>query len=354
MIILHIAPIITYRVNGLRFSVPGLIRAQLSQNQTVACMNIKHSDQVFDFDMFELSDIKNLPKPFDKPDIVIFHSVYWKEYLRLIKQIECPYVIVPRSSLTQKAQRQRRWKKWLGNVLFYNRFIRNSASIHFLTLEEAEQSNWVGHPYFIVGNGMDVPSQMEAKRDDIIRFSTIGRYDINHKGLDILIAAIRMIETELRKHPVEFHFYGSDYKNNKADFCELVDKTSVKDLIFIHDAVYEEEKHQVLLSTDIFISTSRFEGHPMAVLEAMAYGIPCILTPGTNMLQVCLRVDAGWPAQSDPKSIATAILNAIAEKNEWSHKGASARRLIESDYGWDNIGRQSIENYEKILNSFRI
>jgi glycosyltransferase involved in cell wall biosynthesis len=92
----------------------------------------------------------------------------------------------------------------------------------------------------------------------------------------------------------------------------------------------------------------------MAVLEAMAYGIPCILTPGTNMMHVCMQVDAGWPAQSDPKSIATAILKAIAQKNEWSHKGASARRLIESDYGWDNIGRQSIENYEKILNSLRI
>ena len=34
---------------------------------------------------------------------------------------------------------------------------------------------------------------------------------------------------------------------------------------------------------DLFIHTFRFEGHPIAVLEALSYGIPCLLTPGTNM-----------------------------------------------------------------------
>jgi glycosyltransferase involved in cell wall biosynthesis len=350
MIILHIAPIVTETVNGLRFSVPGLIRAQIRQGESVACLNIKHSDQAFDFGMFELTDIKNLPKPFDKPDIVIFHSVYWRVYLSLVKQITCPYIIVPRSSMTIQAQRQRRLKKWLGNLLLFNRFIKGSAKIHYLNQEEADQSLWVGHPYFIVPNGMDLPLHVEKiKQNQSIRFATIGRYDLNHKGLDLLIDAIRLIEKMLKELKAEFHFYGSDHKNNKAAFRGLIERTSLEDLVFIHDAVYGEEKHKVLLATDLFISTSRFEGHPMAVLEAMAYGIPCILTPGTNMLQACVDADAGWQALSDSKSIAQAIVLALGQKDEWINKGHNARRLIESRYGWDMIGSKSIENYKSVL-----
>ena len=43
------------------------------------------------------------------------------------------------------------------------------------------------------------------------------------------------------------------------------------------------DKKKVLKDADLFLHTSRSEGHPMGVLEALAYGIPCLLTPGTNM-----------------------------------------------------------------------
>jgi glycosyltransferase involved in cell wall biosynthesis len=355
MIILHIAPIVTDTVNGLRFSVPGLIRSQIRQGQTVACMNIKHSDQTFDFDLFDFGEIALLPKPFDQPDVVIFHGVYWKEYLRLVRQFSCPYIIVPRSSLTQQAQQQRRLKKWLGNVLLFNRFINHSAHIHYLNQEEADQSAWVRHPYFIVPNGMDIPMvSREEKNDSVIRFATIGRYDLNHKGLDLLIEAISRILQPLRQQSVEFHFYGSDHKNNKSAFVQLVEKSAVEDRVFVHDAVYGQDKHEVLLSTDLFISTSRFEGHPMAVLEAMAYGIPCILTEGTHMRNAMTRYDAGWPAQSDPDSIAQAILLALNQKEQWAKKGNHGIELIKSEYSWEHIGATSIENYKKVLNSGKI
>ena len=353
MIILHISPIVTDSVNGLRFSVPGLIQAQIRQGHSVACMNIRHTDQIFGFELFDKQDIRRLPVPFNHPDLVVFHGVYWKEYLTLYRQLSTPYVIVPRSSLTQQAQQQRKWKKQLGNLLGFGRFMRHSARIHYLNPEEAEQSSWVGHPYFIVGNGMDVPKHIERKTSsDIVRFATIGRYDLNHKGLDLLLQAISMIEETLRAHHAQFHFYGSDHKNNKADFRDLIERSSVKDLITMHDAVYGQSKHDVLCSTDIFISTSRFEGHPMAVLEAMAYGIPCILTPGTHMVQPCQKADAGWTCGQDPKSIASAIHRALDQRESWMVKGENARKLIVDEYSWDQVGQQSLKHYEDVLSEY--
>lgn len=353
MIILHISPIVTDSVNGLRFSVPGLIRAQQSQGATVACMNIRHTNQSYDFEMYDKQEIRQLPTPFDHPDLVIFHGVYWKEYLHAYRHLNCPYIIVPRSSLTRQAQNQRKWKKRLGNLLGFGRFLRHSARIHYLNQDEADQSSWLGHPYFIVGNGMDVPNSIEKKTSsDVVRFATIGRYDLNHKGLDLLLEAIKMIESTLRSHRVQFHFYGSDHKNNKAAFRDLIEKYAMKDLVTLHQAVYDQDKHDVLCSTDIFISTSRFEGHPMAVLEAMAYGIPCILTPGTHMVQPCQKADAGWTCGQDPKSIASVILMALDQKDRWTKKGENARQLILDEYSWDQIGKQSLKHYEEVMNEY--
>ena len=44
-----------------------------------------------------------------------------------------------------------------------------------------------------------------------------------------------------------------------------------------------KSKEQVLLDADVFIQTSRTEGLPTAVLEAMSYKIPVLITKGTGL-----------------------------------------------------------------------
>ena len=72
------------------------------------------------------------------------------------------------------------------------------------------------------------------------------------------------------------------------------------------------------------------------------------------MRNAMTRYDAGWPAQSDPDSIAQALLLALQQKDRWNEKGSHGIELIKSEYSWDNIGAASIENYKKVLNSGKI
>jgi len=87
----------------------------------------------------------------------------------------------------------------------------------------------------------------------------------------------------------------------------------------------------------------------MAVIEAMAYGIPCILTEGTNMTDVMNRYNAGWKADLDPNSVAEIILKSISDKKLIKIKGENARKLVEENYAWNNIAIKTIEEYRKII-----
>ena len=72
---------------------------------------------------------------------------------------------------------------------------------------------------------------------------------------------------------------------------------------------------KIYAGCDIFLMPSRFEGHPTGLLEALAYGLPCIATTGSNMREEIELADAGWTADNDAESIRSALLSMISDKS---------------------------------------
>ena len=104
--------------------------------------------------------------------------------------------------------------------------------------------------------------------------------------------------------------------------------------------VYGEEKQKQLAKCDYFIHTSRYEGMPMAVLEALSYGIPCIVTTETNMEDIISGSNGGFVSQCNIDAVKEAIVKAIANNGtvqvntEW----------LKNHLLWSRIAR----NYEKL------
>ncbi|QHG18524.1 glycosyltransferase [Nostoc sp. ATCC 53789] len=100
---------------------------------------------------------------------------------------------------------------------------------------------------------------------------------------------------------------------------------------------------------DLLIHTFRFEGHPIAVLEALSYGIPCLLTPGTNIAGEVEAAGAGWSVEDTPAAIAKGMQDVLAARLELSKRGQAARNLVEEKYSWNQIGKQSLQEYFNLL-----
>jgi glycosyltransferase involved in cell wall biosynthesis len=215
MIVLHAAGINWSRIDGPRTSVPGLVAAQ---NRLAGCRTAlvltapsRGRRPELDFPVFDrkihlgTTGRLDLPTPFDQPNLVVFHSTYLPgnaALARIVRGAGIPYIICPRGGMTRRAQRHRWWKKVLGNRLFFNSFVTHAAALHCLTRGEALESGDWRRPTFVVGNGIDLPSESELASpgsSDSLRLVFVGRLDLALKGLDLLVEACAALRTELLK-----------------------------------------------------------------------------------------------------------------------------------------------------------
>ena len=359
MKILYISHLSTNIAAGMNWSVPASVKAQ-EQIDEVLWINIADvlmphwKDTKAYRNLKDLGDdlkLSTLPPAFAKPDVVVFEGLYFKEYLKFAKELrkkKIPYIIVPRSSMTKQAMHNHAWlKKWIAHKLYFNKFIKGAWRIQYLTQQEADDSTKMFKtPYFIVPNGFNTPDVIkESFCTKGIQAIFIGRLDMYQKGLDILLDAITEAHKELKEAGFFLNIYGPhryDYETLKNE----VEKRGINDIASVNDEISGKQKEQAILDSDIFIMTSRFEGHPMGMIEALAYGLPCLATPGTNMYEEIKNADAGWTCQGDVNDIKKTIIEILAHKDLLVQKGMNARKLS-FKFDWDKLAEKFHDEVSK-------
>ena len=352
MVILHIASINNDRASGVNCVVPQHVVGQ-AEYATVGLYNVKNDRVVGlanQLETIEPFSVSCLPPPFDAPDIVVFHEVFRPQYIHIYKELEkanIPYIIFPHGCLTKGALSEKWLKKKIAMALIFNRFIKHSRAIQCLSLFEQENTISVV-PSFIGTNGFNVASgevQKERNKKNIVY---IGRIDIFHKGIDLLIKAASIVKAKLEEKGVAIHLYGpiESYTGRKINNC--IKKMQLENTLFLHNAVFGDAKLQVLRSAGFFIQTSRYEGMPMGLLEAMSNGIPVIVTRGTSLSQFVDQYEAGYSAENDENSIAEALVKA-SECNDVLEKGLHAKQIIAENFSWEKVSRSNVNEYQRII-----
>ena len=120
-------------------------------------------------------------------------------------------------------------------------------------------------------------------------------------------------------------------------------------LIEYKGGIYGDDKDQRLRKADLFILTSRYEGMPMGILEALSYGIPCIVTPGTNMADEISESNAGWVSSFNAQQIAETIKNAVEEYSNDPKTFIANAYNLSKKYDWEKIASDSVSSYQLVL-----
>lgn len=347
--------------SGPTYSIPKQVSA-LSKVDNVFWYNLNYDRNIewektacyYNLDDYPLKKISALPDPFHTPDIVIVEQFYPYGKIRIFDElIRCkiPYIIVPRGELTKEAQQRKFLKKAIANYFMFYKYSQNAKAIMYLTKNEKIQSGLKWNKRgVVVSNGIDIPLEyrrFDADKQDI-RCISIGRISPYQKGLDLLIQAGVLCKKAIIKNHVHLDIYGPDYDNAVSTLQEEIKKKGLSKYIQFHDGIFGDEKIEKIINSDIFLMTSRFEGHPMALIEALSYGLPCIATDGSNMRSEIDKYAAGWTSNNTVEGIKSSILRMIDSKKKFNQYGMNARQLA-IQYNWDRIAKKTHKVLLKLL-----
>lgn len=355
MKILHIAHITNTPFSGVCSVVPEYIKSQHIKAD-VALLNVANEKiNGIEHCFLYKSNWKNsVSLEFKNPDIVIFHEVYYWSFIQIAKDLfreKIPYVIIPHGCLVKDALRKKWLKKFTANFLFFNAFIKKAQAVQCLSKKELINTHFSVHKY-ICTNGISLPQIIkQGFHADGLNITYIGRLDVHVKGLDIMITAVKSISEVLRQHKVQINLFGPDVNGMFSKIESMITYNQLNDIIILHHEISGKEKVDTLYNSDIFIQTSRHEGMPMGILEAMSLGLPCLVTRGTSLGEIIERYDAGWVADTTIDSLAKTLIMAISQKDSLQVKSKNARRLVVDNFAWDKISNQTLEIYNTIINN---
>lgn len=357
--IIHVASFNYSKKSGIAEAVLNLKRNQEKLGCEVFLLNFRKQEIVEDTiknKEYIIPKFKDFKKQVSeiKPDVIIFHSIWRLQFFRFYRHIKgkYAYLIEPHGGMNKENIKKGKYKKKLVNCLFVNDFIKSANGIIFLNNNERQMNYYVdiSPQSIIIPNGIDSLNKTNKDKGRIITLGFLGRIDINGKGINILLDAVELLSQNKEISKLfKLKIWGFGTENDIKYLNKRINSTSLKGLVSYEGAVFGKAKELALSLIDIFILTSRYEGMPMGILEALSFGCPCILTPTTNLTNVIYDYNCGWVTNLDYINIAETIQTAIADymskellyrENAWM----AARSFL-----WKDIAVKSIELYTNLI-----
>lgn len=347
--------------NGIKTVLTNLIPEQETLGHEVTVFNVrKNTSRLFNHE-FHISSYRDFCVRIngDLPDVALFHGGYvlaFYEFARYLRKKGIPYLIVPHGGTSRYNLSKNRFLKIIVNTVLTKPFIKKSNGVIFLNIQERENSLFkdIINDYAIIPNGVHLPNKLYSRNfhSNKVRFMFLSRIDIKFKGLDILLQSIEQVAKNNPDLNFEFHFYGSRYnKKVVEEFIHLINNT--RGPVYYHGEVLGKEKEEAYINANIYVLPSLSEGMPLTVLEALSYGLPCIVTPQTNMGELIEKHHAGWVTKADIKSITNALLTAYADYI--SNGETYIRNAFDAvaPYDWSKIASKSIQEYSRLISNHK-
>jgi glycosyltransferase involved in cell wall biosynthesis len=202
---------------------------------------------------------------------------------------------------------------------------------------------------------------------DLLRYVDVGRekieskYDkpclhvlyLGHLGkakgsFDLICAAKTVLGQE---HGVVFDLVGQEHDFGEMEqlSTQVVD-AGLEQFIHIQPAVTDVEKIKLFRSADIFVYPSYHEGMPMAVIEAMACGLPIIATKVGGLPDlVCPGLNGLLVPAGQPDQLANAIHQVIVDPQMRHSMQKGSFRLAQENFDIEKLVFRLLDIYQALL-----
>lgn len=285
-------------------------------------------------------------------DILHLHSAFSPQNNLIARRVSLPVVLSPHGVLLAGSLQKSSFRKRIFRRLIELPALRATAAVCALTEAEAAEVSafgFEGHIEVIPNGVADPPPALDRSAlrrsihaPDHERLALyVGRIQIGHKRLDDVVTAV---STSPGWHLV---IVGADYRGDADVLARLVQELPGSDRIHLVGPRRGMRLAEAYGGADAFVLMSHSEGMSMALLEALSYGTPAIVSPEVEEAFPVGGANGGWV--TEPLGLGE-LLDTLAKAPEWSwdEKRRGAASLV-ADYRWEAIASSYEDLYRSLV-----
>jgi glycosyltransferase involved in cell wall biosynthesis len=293
-----------------------------------------------------------------RQDLVHVHGLWhlpgWLA-ARRARAARVPYVVSPRGMLDAAPMSRRAGAKRLAYWLVERRHLSRAALLHASSDHEARSLAGRGLrvPVVTLPNGVDVPDAGALARGTFRRrlgldagvplIAFVGRVHPT-KRLDLLAAAFARVRE--REPRARLAIAGPDEGGHRRRVEPLFAASA--GAVHWTGELGERDTWAVLGDADALVLCSDSESFGRAVLEALAAGVPVVVTR-TCPWGLVEAAGCGFWVPQDASDIAAALLRLLADRERARAMGQRGRALAQATYAWDGIARAMATHYRAVV-----
>jgi glycosyltransferase involved in cell wall biosynthesis len=296
-------------------------------------------------------------------DLVHIHALFsYSSYAAasLAAKNGVPYIVRPLGVLNRWGmQNRRRWLKRLSFRFIERRIIHRAAAIHYTSEQERLEVEEAGvkKESVVIPFGVEVSGFRElpgpepfyekfplAHGRDIILF--LSRLDPK-KGLDLLLHAFA--ETHRHNTKTMLVITGDGDEHFVNGLRRLAEELGIANAIQWTGFLGGNDKLSALAAASLFVLPSYSENFGIALVEAMAAGLPCVMSDQVGIAVDAKEYDAGLVVPCEVGALASAMQRLIDDPELRRCLSGNARRLVDDRFSMETMADSLVKLYDQVL-----
>lgn len=244
----------------------------------------------------------------------------------------CPYIIVPHGVYEPGIRKMLKPPHRLREIV-ERTILEHAAAIHVFFESEGPLIRALVPrmpPMIVAPIGFDLDDERWTGGGGYLAW--MGRYEPTHKGLDVLIGAVALLEPDER--PV-IELRGPDFNGGYARTRDQIERLGLGRWIHAGGPISGREKAEFLIRSKGYVMPSRWEGYGIALVENLAIGAPCLVSAVIHIAGPLAAADAAILAPPTEEGLADGLRRLAAA--DAVALGERGRDVVRTTFAWPQV-----------------